>query len=283
MTSILMKQGNFFPVPCCKFSSLLSFLVLLIFCSLPKSNAHSARISLSWDPNTAPNIAGYKLYYGPTSGSYLAAVDAGNKTTCTILNLPEGNIYYFAATDYDASGNESNFSNEVEYQIPADCTDSIFPTSQSFEASGGSASVNVITAGACSWTAITNAAWLIITSNNTGTGNGTVNYSVAVNQSAGPRSSTMTIAGKTFTITQSASALTINAGAGNHGSLSPSGSVAVSYGGSQRFTILPEKGYQLAALYVNGVNVGRPRTYLFGNVMSNQTIYARFTPIRLRS
>ena len=47
------------------------------------------------------------------------------------------------------------------------------------------------------------ASWITITSGSTGSGNGTVNYSVSPNTSTSLRTGTMTIAGKTFTATQS--------------------------------------------------------------------------------
>jgi hypothetical protein len=46
-------------------------------------------------------------------------------------------------------------------------------------------------------------AWVLITSGASGTGNGTVNYSVAPNL-GGARTATLTIAGQTFTVTQAA-------------------------------------------------------------------------------
>ncbi len=63
--------------------------------------------------------------------------------------------------------------------------------------------VSVTTQTGCTWTDNSDASWLIITSNSTGTGNGTVNYSVSANSGTGSQSGTMTIAGKTFTVNQS--------------------------------------------------------------------------------
>ncbi|MCD6600073.1 MAG: hypothetical protein J7L19_05855 [Dehalococcoidia bacterium] len=54
----------------------------------------------------------------------------------------------------------------------------------------------------CSWTAVTNESWITITSGSSGTGSGTVNYSVSANSSTSQKTGTMTIAGKTFTVTQ---------------------------------------------------------------------------------
>ncbi len=83
------------------------------------------------------------------------------------------------------------------------CTFSITPTNQTFATAGGTDSVNVTaTPGSCSWTAISSASWITVTSGGTGNGNGNVNYSVSENTSVVSRTGTMTIAGETFTVTQ---------------------------------------------------------------------------------
>ena len=84
------------------------------------------------------------------------------------------------------------------------CTYSISPTSQPFSASGGSGSVGVTSSVGCSWAATSNAGWISITSGSSGSGSGTVNYSVTANTTASQRTGTITIAGKTFTVTQDA-------------------------------------------------------------------------------
>ena len=84
------------------------------------------------------------------------------------------------------------------------CTYSISPTSQNFQASGGIGSVTVTTQSGCAWSATSNASFVTITSGSSGSGNGTVSFSVAQNTITSPRSGTMTVAGQTFTVTQSA-------------------------------------------------------------------------------
>lgn len=69
--------------------------------------------TLSWDANTESDLAGYKVYYGIAPGVYGVPVDVGNVTTHVITGLEAGITYYFAATAYDDSGNESGFSSEV--------------------------------------------------------------------------------------------------------------------------------------------------------------------------
>ena len=85
----------------------------------------------------------------------------------------------------------------------AACSYSIAPTSASFNSSGGSGSIQVTTGAGCTWTATSNAStWVSISSGNNGTGNGTVNYTVAANASASSRTGTMTVGGQTFTVNQ---------------------------------------------------------------------------------
>ncbi|MBK9290885.1 MAG: hypothetical protein IPM52_04575 [Bacteroidetes bacterium] len=71
---------------------------------------------------------------------------------------------------------------------------------------------------------------------------------------------------------------TITATAGAGGSISPAGQVTVPYLGTQEFTINPNPGYIIAAVLVNGVNVGATSLYVFTNVLSNQQIHAVFMP-----
>ncbi len=64
-------------------------------------------------------MAGYKIYYGVVSGDYTNRDDVGNVTAATVTGLAGGTTYYFAATTYDGSGNESDFSNEIAYKVPS--------------------------------------------------------------------------------------------------------------------------------------------------------------------
>ena len=98
--------------------SLCFFSLILILFQLA-TNANSAQVTLAWDPNTEPDVAGYKIYYGLLSGQYSDSVDVGNQTSCTLSNLQDGNTYYLAATTYDIEGYESDFSNEVVFNAPA--------------------------------------------------------------------------------------------------------------------------------------------------------------------
>ncbi|HJV66416.1 MAG TPA: fibronectin type III domain-containing protein [Geomonas sp.] len=69
---------------------------------------------------------------------------------------------------------------------------------------------------------------------------------------------------------------TISASAGAGGTISPSGSVALSQGASQTFTIAPSAGYTIAGVTVDGTSVGAVASYTFSNVTANHTIAASF-------
>ena len=88
---------------------------------------------------------------------------------------------------------------------PVTCTYSITTTNQSFSSSGGTGSVGVLAPSGCSWTAVSNQSFITIVSGATGSGNGTVNYSVVVNNGVA-RTGTITIAGRIFTVNQAAAA-----------------------------------------------------------------------------
>ena len=93
------------------------FLLTLIF-TFHTTTIYSAQVTLAWDPNNESDLAGYKIYYGNSSGDYDTNIDVGNQTSYTISGLVDGNAYYFVATAYDTSGNESGYSEEEFYNAP---------------------------------------------------------------------------------------------------------------------------------------------------------------------
>jgi hypothetical protein len=74
---------------------------------------------ISWNANTEPDLAGYKVHYGISSGNYDTNADIGNETSYALSNLASGVTYYIAVTAYDSSGNESVYSDELIYNVPA--------------------------------------------------------------------------------------------------------------------------------------------------------------------
>jgi len=90
------------------FSALLLTLMITVW-------AQAGQVTLAWDANTEPDLAGYKIHYGTASGNYSVHLDVLNVTSYTVTGLTDGQTYYFAATAYDEAGNESGYSNEATY------------------------------------------------------------------------------------------------------------------------------------------------------------------------
>ena len=86
-------------------------------------SAHSANLTLRWDPPPEGNISGYNLYYGTNKNSFDHSIKGVKKTECTAWNLQPCLTYYFAVTAYNQTG-ESDYSNEVSYMArPSNDTD----------------------------------------------------------------------------------------------------------------------------------------------------------------
>jgi hypothetical protein len=82
------------------------------------------------------------------------------------------------------------------------CTYAINPANASMDAAAGTGPAVAVTATAgCSWTATSDAPWIVVTSGASGTGSGSVTFKVLANGGK-KRTGTLTIAGRTFTVTQ---------------------------------------------------------------------------------
>lgn len=80
--------------------------------------ASESPLTLEWDPNQEPDIAGYRLYRGTLPGVYETIMDLGNRTTVQLSDLDPGGAYFFAVTAYDLEGLESGHSSEYEFHAP---------------------------------------------------------------------------------------------------------------------------------------------------------------------
>jgi hypothetical protein len=165
----------------------------------------------------------------PTSASYAAAGGTGSvsvTTQSTCLWTATSNVSWITITS-GASGtgngtvNSSVSANSDSARtgtitiagqtftvsqgaayIYSGCSYFINPTSAAYPSSGGNGSTSVTTTNGCSWTATSNASWITVTSGASGTGSGSVEYSVAVNTAEENRTGGMTIGGQLFSLTQ---------------------------------------------------------------------------------
>ncbi|MFI5091454.1 MAG: neprosin family prolyl endopeptidase, partial [Terriglobales bacterium] len=136
-----------------------------------------------------------RIQYWDTAGN---GYNAGGLTP----DVTDNSFYDLALS----SSTDTNWSTYFYFGGPggigSSCTYSIQPTSANAIGSGGTGVVSVQASDAsCTWSSAADAGWLHVTSGASGTGNGTVGYSVDAN-SGSARSGTLTIAGQTFTVNQ---------------------------------------------------------------------------------
>ncbi len=82
---------------------------------MPTNDVSTASVTLTWDPNTEGDLAGYRVYQGTAPGEYglpIATLPA-TLTSFLVEHLQVNMTHFFAVTAFDTSGNESGLSNEV--------------------------------------------------------------------------------------------------------------------------------------------------------------------------
>jgi hypothetical protein len=196
---------------------------------IPGSNGSLLGITKwAWDSNTKViydfDIGiydGWKWYPGTTgctgSGVYLRETvthEFGHGIGMGHSSVYLANMY--AVGDYCGTNRRNLNADDITgvrslYPVigpvpPPPCAPTIAPASATVAAAASTGnSVAVTATTGCAWTAVSNASWLTITSGASSSGNGSVVYSAAINTGA-QRTGTLTVAGNTFTVTQSAAA-----------------------------------------------------------------------------
>lgn len=250
---------------------------LLVLAASAPSQAGTA--ALAWDAPTTyvdgsplATLSGFKVYYGTAPDTYTGAVAVGNVRTYQFPNLPDGRTYYFAVTAVDAAGNESGYSNAVSKTLPpAQFSLSVSRTGY------GSGVVSSTPAGiscgsACTGTYVSGTA--VALSAVPAAGSTFAGWSGSCSGSA---ACTVTMdRDRTVSAAFAPATYRITAGAGTGGSLSPTGTVTVTYGGSQTFAISPSAGYHVADVLVDNASAGPVTSYTFRNVTAPHSITARF-------
>jgi len=87
-------------------------------------------------------------------------------------------------------------------QAAPDCAYTLSTTSFGFQQPGGTGTVTVTAPSGCTWTAVSNAGFITVTSSASGSGNGSVTFRVFPGIGEGPRAGTLTVAGQTVTVNQ---------------------------------------------------------------------------------
>ncbi len=240
-------------------SSVLGILLLIFFAN--SGTALGGQVRLAWDQVSDPSVTGYKVHYGLTSHNYTNTQDVQNNLTCLLTNLPEAQPIYFAVTSY-SSVDESDYSDEligytVQVSSPAD--GQILPAGTMVLAKGTSQTFSIVpdTGYAVSDVVVDG-----------------VSVGAVSDYTFSSLSACHTVSA-TFT-TSSQTGFTISASAQTGGSIAPSGSVNVSSGTDQSFTISPLANYHIVDVQIDGASAGAVSTYTFSDVAANHAITAKF-------
>lgn len=97
---------------------LIAVCALLLFAS----SAFAVDATVNWTTNNEADLAGCKVYVGTATGVYTLPgspfdVPGVGCVKYVVTGLQAGTTYYFAATTYDTSGNESGKSKEMSKLI----------------------------------------------------------------------------------------------------------------------------------------------------------------------
>ncbi|RJP41174.1 MAG: DNRLRE domain-containing protein [Desulfobacteraceae bacterium] len=103
---------------CLLILTIISFPVILL-----SSHAHAAELTLAWSKPDDSRVTGYHIYSGISGTNFKSApaqtINSPDQTSCLFSDLTEGQSYDFAATSFDAEGNESDFSETITHLVAA--------------------------------------------------------------------------------------------------------------------------------------------------------------------
>jgi peptidyl-Asp metalloendopeptidase len=190
---------------------------------------------LHHDPPNASGTPSYSYAYGyqDPGGAFRTVLSYGSATRVKYLSSP-GVYYNGRVTGTGTQDNAralTNTSSTVAAFRPAasGCSYSVSPASLSFTDAGGTADVTITTDQGCSWTAGSSVSWVTMGSTS-GSGSAALSVTVAPNGGSA-RSTTLTIAGQTVSVSQAAAAPTCSY------AVSPSSLSFPSAGGSATVSI----------------------------------------------
>jgi hypothetical protein len=93
-------------------ASLAAFAITVLGAPTGSATVSWTQPTLRTDGSALTNLAGYHIYYGTAPGTYTTTIDVSSPgtTSYVVTGLPTGTTYYFVASAYDASGNESAYT-----------------------------------------------------------------------------------------------------------------------------------------------------------------------------
>jgi uncharacterized repeat protein (TIGR03803 family) len=120
--------------------------------------------------------------------------------------VPLGALLQASATNFLGTTSAAGaYSLGTIFNLFQPCTFSVSPSHVKLNGLANSGTFAVTSSGTgCVWTATSGVDWITVTSSNSGVGDGTVAYAVTVNSNSNSRTGTISVGGKSFTVTQQA-------------------------------------------------------------------------------
>jgi len=164
--------------------------------------------------NSGANSNTISIYSSSPNCDWIATSDS------SWINITEGEngsgngtVYYSIPENLSAQDRIGNITIANQTfritQSGASCSYSISPTNHAHTAIAGDGNIQVYTSPSnCDWTVMDNRSWITITSSNTGSGRGSVSYTVSDNPNTQSRSGIITIENQSFRVNQEGVVLT---------------------------------------------------------------------------
>jgi hypothetical protein len=200
--------------------------------TIPGSVSWIGYDALSGCPNlTAVTFQGN----APSTGG--GGIDTSKQSVFCYSN-PSLTIYYLSGTTGWSSATFPDYPT-----VMLTCAYTLNPTSATLNAAGGTGSFAVTSTGGCNWSATADQSWLHTSSS--GGGSGTVSYTVDANPGTTSRTGTISVGGKTFTVTQPGlvCSYALSATVANCSARTGSGSFTVLVNGGCSWTAFPNTAW----------------------------------------
>ncbi|HEY0545011.1 MAG TPA: BACON domain-containing carbohydrate-binding protein [Pyrinomonadaceae bacterium] len=156
-------------------------------------------VSGSWDTNENPvngftDSTGCIRFWNVSDGAALQTYDVQTGTSANSVSV-------------SANGQRFGYAHESQVVVanfpPLSCPMTVSPNSSIIPTGGGSGSVNVVASPDCQWTAVSRVDWITVTGGASGTGNGTVTYTVTPPSLASPEGGYNSMVGQIIIANQS--------------------------------------------------------------------------------
>ena len=171
-------------------------------CSTPSQPSSSSGTNIQQTSFTANwgSVSGATSYYldvstSPSFSSFISGynnLNVGNTTSFNVSSLTCNTDYYYRLRAANSCATSSNSGSINVTTSACTCTYSLSSNGQQYSASGGSGSFQVVTQAGCYWNVYNSGCSFVSFSPNNGYGTTTINYTVAANGTANPRTCTIT-------------------------------------------------------------------------------------------